>query len=154
MDIIFSEVKNKIDLNESFELRKKVFVVEQECPIEEEFDEFDNLNRIGKDSFHFNVYKDNICISTSRIVINRNSDNNSSAKIQRVCVLKDYRGAGVGLFMMSNLHKYLINKNIKQITLSSQDHAIEFYKKLGYIEQGSEYLEAGIIHKKMCINFF
>ena len=50
MDIIFSEVKNEINLNESFELRKKVFIIEQGCPIEEEFDEFDNLNRIGKDS--------------------------------------------------------------------------------------------------------
>ncbi len=152
MDIIFSEVKNEINLNESFELRKKVFIIEQGCPIEEEFDEFDNLNRIGKDSFHFNIYKDNACISTSRIVINRNLDDNS-AKIQRVCVLKDFRGTGIGLFMMSNLHEYLINKNINKITLSSQDHAIEFYKKLGYIELGNEYLEAGIIHKKMYINF-
>jgi len=77
----------------------------------------------------------------------------NSAKIQRVCVLKDFRGTGIGLFMMSNLHEYLINKNINKITLSSQDHAIEFYKKLGYIELGNEYLEAGIIHKKMYINF-
>ena len=47
MNIIFSEVKNEIDLNESFELRKQVFIVEQGCPIEEEFDEFDDLNRMG-----------------------------------------------------------------------------------------------------------
>ena len=152
MNIIFSEVKNEIDLNESFELRKQVFIVEQGCPIEEEFDEFDDLNRMGKDSFHFNVYKDNICVSTSRILINKMLDK-QSAKIQRVCVLKDYRGSGIGLFMMSHLHRFLINKNISNITLSSQDNAIEFYKKLGYTEIEGEYLEAWIIHKKMYINF-
>ena len=105
MNIIFSEVKNEIDLNESFELRKQVFIVEQGCPIEEEFDEFDDLNRMGKDSFHFNVYKDNICVSTSRILINKMLDK-QSAKIQRVCVLKDYRGSGIGLFMLSHLHRF------------------------------------------------
>ena len=107
---------------------------------------------MGKDSFHFNVYKDNICVSTSRILINKMLDK-QSAKIQRVCVLKDYRGSGIGLFMMSHLHRFLINKNISNITLSSQDHAIEFYKKLGYTEIEGEYLDAGIIHKKMYINF-
>ena len=152
MNIIFSEVKNEIDLNESFELRKQVFIIEQGCPIEEEFDEFDDINRVGKESFHFNVYKDNICVSTSRILINKMLDK-QSAKIQRVCVLKDYRGSGIGLFMMSHLHRFLINKNISNITLSSQHHAIEFYKKLGYTEMEGEYLEAGIIHKKMYINF-
>ena len=55
MNIIFSEVKNEIDLNESFELRKQVFIVEQGCPIEEEFDEIDDINRMGKASFHFKV---------------------------------------------------------------------------------------------------
>ncbi len=148
MDIIFSEIKNEMDLNKSFELRKEVFVIEQGCPIEEEFDEFDDLNRIGKDSLHFNVYKNDICISTARVIIDINS-----AKIQRVCVLKDYRGSGIGLFIMLKLHKYLIQKNIIKATLSSQNHAIGFYKKLGYSEIGNSYLEAGIIHKKMYINF-
>ncbi len=151
MDIIFSEVKNEIDLNKSFGLRKEIFVVEQGVPVEEEIDEFDDLKRIGKDSFHFNVYKDKGCISTARIIIDKNPNDNC-AKIQRVCVSKDCRGAGVGLFMMSHLHKYLINKSIRKVTLSSQIHVIEFYKKLGYIETGNEYLDAGIIHKKMYIN--
>tara|TARA_B100001029_G_scaffold179871_1_gene191886 strand:+ start:9099 stop:9554 length:456 start_codon:yes stop_codon:yes gene_type:complete len=148
MDIVFSEIVNQTDLNKSFELRKEIFIIEQGCPIDEEFDEFDDLNRIGKDSFHFNVYKEGICVSTARAVIDINS-----AKIQRVCVLKDYRGAGIGLFIMLKLHKYLLKKNIIKVTLSSQDHAIGFYKKLGYIEIGDPYLEAGIIHKKMYINF-
>ncbi|MDC0087746.1 GNAT family N-acetyltransferase, partial [Amylibacter sp.] len=31
----------------------------------------------------------------------------------------------------------------------SQTHALEFYKRLGFIEFGDEYLDAGILHKDM-----
>ena len=145
--IIFSRVRNKASLDKSLELRKKVFVVEQRVPEDRELDEYDNPERLDKDVFHFNVFKDDICISTARIVKEK------ELKIQRVCVDKNYRGLGIGLYIMKELHKFIEDSGIKQATLSSQEHSIEFYKKLGYVEIGNPYLDAGILHKKMYLNF-
>ena len=68
MSIIFSRVRDKANLDKSLELRKKVFVVEQRVSEDRELDEYDNPERLDKDVFHFNVFKDDICISTARIV--------------------------------------------------------------------------------------
>jgi predicted GNAT family N-acyltransferase len=148
MNVIFSEVISKNDLVKSFSLRVEVFVKEQGCPIYEEFDEFDEYSRLGKDTFHFNIINKNECIGTSRVIL-KNKDSFESAKIQRVCVAKNFRSKGIGSYMMEKLHTFLLNRNIKDVSLSSQITAINFYKNLGYIEQGDEYIDAGIVHKKM-----
>ena len=115
--IIFSRVRDKANLDKSLELRKKVFVVEQRVPEDRELDEYDNPERLDKDVFHFNVFKDDICISTARIVKEK------ELKIQRVCVDKNYRGLGIGLYIMKELHKFIEDSGIKQATLSSIEHS-------------------------------
>ena len=45
---------------------------------------------------------------------------------------------------------YVKENDIRQsVRLGSQTHALEFYKRLGFIEFGDEYLDAGILHKDM-----
>ena len=50
---------------------------------------------------------------------------------------------------MDKIHQYLIGLNIGIIEISAQTSALKFYKNLGYLEEGSRYLEAGLEHIKM-----
>ena len=50
---------------------------------------------------------------------------------------------------MIKLHEFIFKKGIEYSELSAQISAIGFYKKLGYIEEGGIYIDAGIEHKKM-----
>ena len=142
MKLIIREIKTPEDLIKIFKLRIEVFTFEQNCPIEEEFDKYDNIN---SETIQFIVENVGECIGTARITFYPNN----KIKIERVCVKKDKRKLRVGSKIMMKLHSVLIQRNIKQVEISAQIYAINFYKKLGYIEEGDHYIEAGIEHIKM-----
>ena len=72
------------------------------------------------------------------------------AKIQRVCVLKDHRGTGVGAdiirFIVDEIDK---EDRTRRVRLGAQIQALDFYRKLGFTEFGEIYLDADIEHKEM-----
>ena len=142
MNLIIRKIDDPEDFLKIFELRIEVFIFEQNCPIEEEFDIYDNLN---SDSVHF-ILEDNAeCIGTARIV----KYEKNKFKIQRVCIKKSKRKLSYGSKLMDKIHQYLIGLNIGIIEISAQTSALKFYKNLGYLEEGSRYLEAGLEHIKM-----
>ena len=63
MTLIIREINNTDDLIKIFKLRIEVFTFEQNCPIEEEFDFYDNLDS-GSTQF---IVENNECIGTARI---------------------------------------------------------------------------------------
>ena len=142
MTLTIREIKNPDDLIKIFKLRIEVFTFEQNCPIEEEFDRYDNLI---SESNQFIVEKNGECIGTARITYY----SKDKIKIERVCIKKDKRELKVGSKLMNSMHDKLINDDVKIVEISAQISAINFYKKLGYIEEGSKYIEAGIEHIKM-----
>jgi predicted GNAT family N-acyltransferase len=129
------------DMKRCFDIRREVFVGEQEVPEELELDGLDSSAR------HFGVKADGQLIAACRVRIM-----GSAAKIERVAVLKDYRNKGIGRVLM----KYLMNElgkngDIHLFKLSSQAHAVPFYEKLGFRTRGGEYLDAGIPHYDMVL---
>ena len=142
MALVIRIVNKPDDLIKIFKLRIEVFTFEQNCPIEEEFDYKDNLN---SDCAQFIVEKDGECIGTARISYYPKN----KIKIERVCIKKDKRKLKVGSELMNFMHNKLINDEIKTVEISAQMSAINFYKKIGYIEEGNHYIEAGIEHIKM-----
>ena len=122
----FSEIKN---------IRLTVFIKEQHVPEELEWDEFDDI------STHILAYYDNKAVGTARLL--------EDGHIGRMAVLKAYRNRNIG----KNMLKYLISlaqeKSIKNIELSAQEHAVEFYKKYGFSIYGDVYMDAGIPHFDM-----
>tara|TARA_B100000575_G_scaffold5940_1_gene4411 strand:- start:877 stop:1317 length:441 start_codon:yes stop_codon:yes gene_type:complete len=141
MNLTIREINKPDDYLKAFRLRIEVFIFEQKCPIEEEFDNYDNP---ASESIQFIVEEDGKCIGTARIV-----NYKDKIKIERVCISKDKRKLNVGSKLMNHIHNYLIKNGIKIIEISAQITAINFYKKLGYIEEGVEYIEARIRHIKM-----
>lgn len=125
---------DKLEQDAKF-IRKQVFIIEQNIPEEEEWDDQDMI------SDHFVVYDQDQPIATARLL-----QNNS---VGRVAVLKTYRGQGIGRMIMLEIIRQAHQQDRTFLQLSSQVHAISFYEKLGFSIQGDAYDECGIPHIKM-----
>ena len=71
-------------------------------------------------------------------------------KLERFAVLKEYRGHGYG----KQAFLYLVNKleeeyNPCTIYFNAQYQLLDYYKSLGFIEEGETFYEANIKHIKM-----
>ena len=128
---------DKLEQDAKF-IRKQVFIIEQNIPEEEEWDDQDMI------SDHFVVYDQDQPIATARLL-----QNNS---VGRVAVVKAYRGQGLGQMIMLEIISYAQKQGLSVLTLSSQVHAISFYEKLGFTVQGNSYDECGIPHIEMTMS--
>jgi len=130
------EVSWKRDSQRIMMIREKVFVDEQNVPMEEEMDDLDVQCWfvLAEDS------KENP-IGTGRLL--------PSGKIGRMAVLKKYRNIGIGSAILRALIEIAKKESISNLYLHGQIHAKSFYNKHGFIEQGSIFNEAGIPHYKM-----
>jgi len=116
-------------------IRFAVFVEEQGVPREIELDEQD------PHCVHAVAFQDEVPVATGRLL--------PDGHIGRMAVLKQWRGRGVGGLILKNLVGKARERGDKAVALSSQAHAVAFYKAHGFVEEGGEYLEAGIPHQAM-----
>lgn len=125
-----------VDFADLRAVREPVFVVEQQVPIEEEWDDLDPQCRhvIARDAA-------NRPIGTGRLTPER--------KIGRMAVLAEWRGKGVGDALMEALMDEARALGWPEISLNSQTHAMPFYARHGFEAFGDEFMEAGIPHRKM-----
>ena len=119
-------------------VREAVFIHEQGIPPELEWDETDAscihvlaMNTAGKP------------IGTARLL--------RDGSIGRMAVLKDWRGKGVGSALVQCLLGEARGRQIKQIGLNAQTHAVGFYLKFGFQTVGEEFLDATIPHVRMVL---
>ena len=137
LDIRFTQ--NNKDMLSCLNLRRTVFIEEQNVPKNEEVDGDD------PDCDHILLTVSDIPVGAARLKYY-----NDFIKVQRVCVLKNYRGQGIGSKIINFIIRHVEKNDIRSsVRLGSQIHALEFYKRLGFIEFGEEYLDAGILHKDM-----
>ncbi|WCN39252.1 GNAT family N-acetyltransferase [Aneurinibacillus uraniidurans] len=125
----------------AFDIRIRVFVEEQNVPLEEELDEFES------ESTHFLLYKDGIPVGAGRFRVV-----DGMGKVERICVLPDHRSGGSGGVIMRSIEKYAGEQGIRKLKLHGQTHAEGFYKKLGYETVSEVFMEAGIPHVVMTKN--
>lgn len=119
-------------------IRHDVFVIEQNVPVELEWDGLDDtaIHVLATD----NTDKP---VGTGRLL--------RTGQIGRMAVLKEYRDQGIGGSILELLVNTAIEKGVDNLFLNSQVEAIGFYRRFGFMEQGDIFLEAGIEHKKMII---
>lgn len=110
---------------DALDLRIKVFVEEQGF--------YDELDETDKMATHLVLYSDDKAIATCRVFVGEDRD---FYILGRLCVLKEYRGVGVGKTLLTEAEKAVIELGGKTLCLHSQYQAREFYKKQGYIEYG------------------
>ena len=112
---------------------------EQGVPLDLELDDYD------KTAAHFIVYSSESPIGAGRI----RETNNGIGKVERVCVLGEYRGKHLGNLVMHALEEHAKTAGMKKVILNAQVHAIPFYEKLGYVTTSPEFMDADIPHRTM-----
>jgi low affinity Fe/Cu permease/predicted GNAT family N-acyltransferase len=130
------KVTNNDDLEKVFAIRKIVFVGEQNCPPELEWENEDV-------STHFLALSDSNPCGASRW---RKTDN--GYKLERFAVLKQFRGRGVGKALVTAVLNDL-PADADYIYLNAQLDAMRLYAKFGFVAEGDQFEEAGIQHFKM-----
>lgn len=126
------------DLETAFHIRKEVFVKEQGVPLADEFDTFDQIDEECK---HILVFHNELPVGTGRIHFV-----DGIGKLERICILKDYRKYGLGKVIIQALEEIARNKEANTVKLHGQTHAKGFYEKLGYQTSSDVFMEDGIPH--------
>ncbi len=72
--------------------------------------------------------------------------------IGRLAVIADRRGNGIGKAMLNEFVLYAQSISLKQVYLNSQEQAIGFYEKCGFVCEGEIFYEVNIPHIKMVRN--
>ncbi|PJJ84338.1 GNAT family N-acetyltransferase [Mucilaginibacter auburnensis] len=136
VEIKVNKVNNPETLQTVFAIRKEVFVVEQKCPPELEWEH-------EEDSHHFLALVDGEPAGACRW---RKTD--LGYKLERFAVLKQHRGKGVAHMMVSTALRDLPS-DADYIYLNAQIDAMPLYAKSGFEKVGEQFEEAGIQHFKM-----
>jgi len=120
-------------------IRTTVFILEQQVPVDLEWDEFDII------STHFLVFNNHgEAVGTGRLL--------PDGHIGRMAVLKEWRGKGYGSAMLKKILEELRRRQMQKAMLNAQINAVKFYEKFGFQQVSTEkFLEAGIPHVKMMI---
>ena len=120
-------------------IRIRVFVHEQDVPIEEEMDDADG------DAVHALALLGSLPVGTGRLVILSSGE----AQIGRMAVDRPHRRAGVGTLIMEFLEQESRRLGLAQAILHAQTYVKDFYGRQGYVEEGDLFMEAGIEHISM-----
>nr|WP_068892925.1 GNAT family N-acetyltransferase [Pedobacter panaciterrae] len=130
------KVNNTQDLDKVFAIRKTVFVEEQNCPPELEWENED----VSK---HFLALLNNEPCGACRW---RKTEN--GYKLERFAVLKQFRGKRIGQALVAAALSDLPS-DADYIYLNAQLDAMRLYSRFGFIAEGEQFEEAGIQHYKM-----
>ncbi|RKJ40361.1 GNAT family N-acetyltransferase [Acutalibacter sp. 1XD8-33] len=118
-------------------LRQAVFMDEQGFSYE--FDETDLA------ALHITLYEDGDAVACCRIF----PEGPRRWHVGRVAVRQDCRGRNLGALVMAEAEKAAAIRGGETIVLSAQVRASGFYRKLGYAQEGEEYLDEHCPHIHM-----
>jgi len=132
-------IKNKEELDVVHKIREIVFIDEQKVPRKLEYDEYEDSSE------HIIASYGEKAVGAGRIRIKKDG----RIKLERIAVLKEYRGKNIGKAIMDFMVNYSKKKTPKEIYLHGQLYAIKFYEKCGFKVRGEPFGEAGIEHIEM-----
>jgi predicted GNAT family N-acyltransferase len=127
------------ELQETFEVRRQVFILEQGISEDLVFDGRD------REALHMVVKDGERVIGSARVQLL--ADN--QAKLERMAILNHYRRKGIGREMLLFLDTVWKDKQVQQVIIHAQLEVVPFYKLCGFDELGLPFQEAGIKHIKM-----
>jgi predicted GNAT family N-acyltransferase len=142
MSFQIKPVESEAEWEQAKAIRTRVFIEEQDCPPEEEWDGWDETSR------HVLGLIDETPIATARW---RTVPYHQElvAKLERFAVLPDYRGAGYGRALVRYVIDDAEQAGFSTLVLHAQAHLEDFYASFGFETVGEPFDEAGIRHVKM-----
>ena len=133
-------VKNQEELDAVYAIREKVFIGGQNVPPELEHDGLDECSE------HAVLFFENIPAGCARIRIV-----DDQIRLERIAVLEQFRGKGLGADMMRFLVNYAKDKKAAAVTMHAQYYLLDFYKNFGFEPSGAPFMEADIKHIEMIL---
>jgi predicted GNAT family N-acyltransferase len=121
------------------QIRVKVFQEEQGVAEKLEFDGLDAT------AIHLLAYLDNKAVGTTRI----RAIDCQTAKIERLAVLLQARGQGIGKKIMEAAIEIATIQDYQTIIIHAQEYIKNLYLQLGFEQIGNTFVEADIAHIKM-----
>lgn len=116
-------------------VRHDVFVREQSIPPDVEIDWHDPQSQ------HVLAWYKGYAVGTGRLT--------PDGRIGRVAVIRQLRNQGIGRLIMEKLLEIARHQNHCEIILSAQQHAVQFYERLGFFQEGDVFRDLGIMHVMM-----
>jgi predicted GNAT family N-acyltransferase len=123
----------------AYAIRRQVFIEEQHVPEEIELDADDAR------AFHALATLGGDAIGCGRML----DHGDGEVKIERMAVLPQFRGTGVGRDILRFLMDRARARGLRKAILHAQLTAEGFYLKEGFTPIGGVFDEAGIAHRKM-----
>lgn len=133
--IIVEKVDNQKQIEIAFEIRKQVFVIEQNVSQERE-------SMDDEEAIHYVATVNGEPAGAARYRIME-----KGAKIERIAVLNTFRGKRIGEAILLKILDDL--KNEEKVYLYAQVNASQFYIKNGFRQTDNYFLDAGIEHVEM-----
>jgi len=121
-DLSVEIVRDLADFMKVVAIRSSVFLAEQDCPYEEEFDNND------LSSLHLIAYLRGEPVATLRIRFFA-----GFAKIERVCVMKHVRGGALVKLMIETAVDVIARKGYTLAVGYIQKRLVPFWKQLGFL---------------------
>jgi predicted GNAT family N-acyltransferase len=140
MDI--TPVRRDAEWEKARAIRTKVFVEEQDCPPDEEWDGHDETSR------HVLGWVDGEAVATARWRTVPH-DENIVAKLERFAVLPSHRGQGHGTQLVHSVLEDARRAGFDTFLVHAQTHLENWYEELGFESTGRTFEEVGIPHVEM-----
>ncbi len=137
MSVTYRQLKSE-EFPQAMEIRLKVFVEEQQVPVEEEYDSHDDTAQ------HFGVFLEGQLVGTGRLVTQ-----DQIGRIGRVAILSEYRGRGFGSRLINTIIATGQKQGLEEFVLGAQIQALDFYAQLGFVVEGEVFIDGGIPHRTM-----
>lgn len=135
MEIQIEKIQSTALLQRAWAIRKEVFVIEQACPVDLEW-EFE------EESIHFMAKYNAEYVGTARY-----RKTGYGYKLERIAVLKQFRKQGVATALIQAILGELPKTETKYLHAQTQAKAV--YDKNDFTATGPLFDEAGIEHIKM-----
>ena len=140
MDI--TPVQSEDEWESARSIRERVFIEEQDCPPEEEWDGHDETSRhvLGQ------VNSEAVATARWRTVPH---DEEIVAKLERFAVRPSHRGQGHGTALVRYVIDDARRAGFDTFLVHAQSHLQGWYEDLGFASTGRTFDEAGIPHVEM-----
>jgi predicted GNAT family N-acyltransferase len=136
---VIRTARNDADRELCFAIRAAVFVEEQGVARDAEFDAHDAT------ATHLLAVFEDQPLGTMRWRLT----GPGRAKLERVAVLAQGRGRGIGLALVRKALRQIAALGAEEAVLHAQTQAAAFYRRLGFVVEGEPFAEEGIEHIRM-----
>lgn len=130
------------DWEQARAIRTRVFIEEQDCPPEDEWDGHDETSR------HVLGRVDGRAVATARWRVT-SYGSEVVAKLERFAVLPAYRGQGYGTELVKDVISDARRAGFDTFLVHAQAHLESWYEDLGFESTGRTFEEVGIPHVEM-----